>query len=494
MPKPQPFLSKTKYLDGIKCPKLLWNEFNNTEAVPKPDAALQAIFDQGKKVGELAQKLYPKGIKLERQQMPEKTHANSIEALKLRQPLFEAGLTYGRAYALPDILVPVEGGAWDLIEVKSSTDVKDEYLIDAAFQKYVYTGAGLKIRKCFLLHINNDYLRKGEIELEKLFTKVDITNEIKPYQAGLEKSIQEMLKIISGKEPKVKIGPQCGDPYDCPLEELCFGFLPEGDIFQLRGRQEKLYALLDEGILKIIDIPIADWLSEKQLIQIQSHQTGKAHVDREGIKEFLDELKYPLYFLDFETISPAIPVYDLSHPYENIPFQFSLHIIEKEGGKPAHHGYLAPGDTDPRPEILKRLKGLLGEAGTIVAYSMSFEIGCLKKAVEAYPEYKGWFGKLEKRFIDLLAPFRKLHYYHPAQEGSASIKDVLPAMTKSSYEGMEIADGGTASREYQRITFGDNIDEKDRQKVRQALEKYCELDTQAMIEILRALEENCLLV
>jgi len=488
MPKPQPFLSKTKYLDGIKCPKLLWNEFNNYDAIPKPDAELQAIFDQGKKVGELAQKLYPKGIKLERQQMPEKTHANSIEAVKLRQPLFEAGLTYGRAYALPDILVPVEDHAWDLIEVKSSTDVKDEYLIDAAYQKYVYTGAGLKIRKCFLLHINNEYLRKGEIEVKKLFTKVDITDDIKPYESGLEKSIKEMLDIISGREPKVKIGPQCAKPYACPLEELCWGFLPKGDIFQLRGRQERLYELLDEGILKIIDIPIADWLSDKQLIQIKSHQTGKAHVDREGIRDFLAELKYPLYFLDFETINPAIPIYDLSHPYEKVPFQFSLHIIEKEGGKPAHHGYLAPGEVDPRPEVLKRLKSLLGSSGTILAWNMHFEIGCLEKAAEAYPEYKGWFSGLEKRFVDLIVPFRGFNYYHPAQEGSASLKDVLPALTELSYEGKEIAEGNAASREYSRVTFGSNIDEKDRQKVRQALEEYCKLDTQAMIEILEALK------
>jgi hypothetical protein len=482
MPKPQPFLSKTKYLDGIKCPKLLWFEYNKTADVPKPDAAQQAIFDQGKKVGELAQKLYPDGIKIEREQMPEKMHAKSLEAAKLRRPMFEAGLIYGRAYALPDILVPVEDNAWDLIEVKSGTEVKEEYLIDAAFQKYVYTGAGLNIRRSYLMYIDTEYLRRGEIEPKKLFKKEEIKTDL----AGIKSVIDELLKIVSGQEPKIMIGPQCAKPYDCPLEELCWEFLPEGDIFQLRGRKEKLWALLDQGILKITDIPL-EGLSEKQLIQVQSHQTGKAHVDKEGIREFLAELKYPLYFLDFETIMPAIPAYDLSHPYETIPFQFSLHIIEKEGAKPVHHGYLAPGDVDPRLEILKRLKGLLGDAGTILAYSMAFEIGCLERAVEAYPEYQDWFEKLKKRFIDLLVPFRKLHYYHPAQEGSASIKSVLPAMTKMSYEGMEIAEGGEASREYARVTFGSNIDPKDRQKVRQALEKYCELDTQAMIEVLEGL-------
>lgn len=490
MPKPPAFLSKTKYLDGVKCPKLLWYEYNKTEAVPKPDAVTQAIFDQGTRVGEIAQKLYPNGIKIEREQMPEKTHAKSLEAIKLRQPLFESGLIYGRAYALPDILVPAEGGAWDLIEVKSGSKIEDVHYMDVAFQKYVYSGAGLKIQRCYLMHINTEYVRKGEIEPKKLLTKEEITEEIKPYLSGIKSSIDELLNIISDKEPKVKIGPQCSKPYVCPLKEHCWGFLPEGDIFQLRGKKERLYELLDQGILKVADIPMEDWLSEKQLIQVNSHRTGKAHVDREGINDFLAGLKYPLYFLDFETLSAAIPAYDLTHPFEAIPFQFSLHIISKEGTKPVHHGYLAPGDVDPRPEVLARLKKLLGEAGTIVAYSMSFELTCLKDAAEAYPEYRSWFEKLQKRFVDLLALFRSFYYYHPAQEGSASIKNVLPAMTERSYEGMEIADGGTASLEYERVTFGSNIEEKDRQRVRQALEEYCKLDTQAMIDVYEALKKT----
>jgi len=489
MPKPQPFLSKTKYLDGVKCAKLLWYEFNQTGAMPKPDPVTQAIFDQGRKVGELAQTLYPDGIKLERRQKPEQMHANSLEALKLRKPLFEAGLIYGQAYALPDILVPVGEDEWDLIEVKSGSDVKEEHYPDVAFQHYVYTGAGLKIRRCYLMHINTDYIRRGEIEPKKLFSKKDITEEIKPYQVGLEKDVKGLQAIIAGKEPKIKIGPHCGRPHGCPLTEHCWSFLPEGDLFQLRGKKERLFQLLDQGILKVADIPIEDWLSEKQLIQIESHKTGKAHVNREAIADFLSGIKYPLYLLDFETLSAAIPAYDLTHPFENIFFQFSLHVISKEGGKPVHYGYLAPGDVDPRPEILSRLKKLLGDNGTILAYSMSFEISCLKNAAEAYIEYKDWFEELQGRFMDLLVPFKKLYYYNPAQEGSASIKYVLPAMTTTSYEGMEIADGGTASLEYERVTFDKKVDEKEKQRVRNALEKYCQLDTQAMVDVLEKLKQ-----
>lgn len=488
MNKFQPFLSKTKYLDGIKCPKLLWYEFNDRGAVPPPDPATQAVFEQGRRVGELAQKLYPDGIRIVREPSPYKTQAKTVEALKMRRPLFEAGLIYGRTYALPDILVPVEGDGWDIIEVKSGTKVDEIHLMDVAFQKYVYTGAGLDIRRCYLMHIDPGYIRNGEIEPEKLFALKDITEEIKPYQANLEKNIKELQEIVSGREPEVKIGSQCGSPYACPLKERCWGFLPKGNVLQLRGKKERLYALLDQGILKLSDIPIEDWLNDKQLLQIESHRTGEAHVDREAMGAFLSELKYPLYFLDFETLSAAVPAYDLTHPFENIFFQFSLHVIPGEGEKPAHYGYLAPDRVDPRLEILKRLRSILGDSGTILAYSMSFEIGCLKNAAEAYPEYKDWVGELEGRFVDLLVPFKKFYYYHPAQEGSASIKKVLPAMTGKGYAGMEIADGGTASLEYERVTFGEKIEESDRQQVRQALEKYCELDTQAMVEVLAGLK------
>lgn len=488
MPKTPPFLSKTKYLDGVKCPKLLWYEFNNRSAIPETDAATQAIFDQGTRVGEIAQKLFPNGIKIEREQMPEKTHAKSLEALKLRRPLFESGLTFKQTYALPDILVPADGGAWDIIEVKSSSEIKDEHYLDVAFQKYVYTGAGLKIRNCYLMHIDTEYIRKGNIEPEKLLKKKDISKEIKPLLSGLETSIYAMLKIISVTKPDLNIGPQCSSPYACPLEDLCWSFLPERNIFELwSGRQNDLFLLLKRGIQNLTDIPENE-LNEKQLAQLLSHKSGKPYIDRSGIRAFISDLKYPLYFLDFETIAPAVPVYDLSHPFEKIPFQFSLHIVQKEGAKPVHHGYLAPGDLDPRLELLKKLKDLLGESGTVIAYNMTFELSCLKYAVTAYPAYKSWFEKLKTRFVDLMAPFRSFSYYHPDQQGSYSIKFVLPAMTHTTYDGLEISDGGTASREYERVTFDQNIAASDRLKVRQALEKYCCLDTQAMIDVLDALK------
>ena len=483
--KSTPFLSKTKYLDGLKCPKLLWYEYNRKEDLSEIDAATQAIMDQGTRVGELAHSLYPGGVKLERDYMPDKQAEKSLKAAKLRKPLFEAGFVYNRTYALADILNPVGKDAWDLIEVKSSTKVKDEYYYDVAFQKYTYEGAGLKIRKCYLMYINNQYVRKGQIDPNKLLAKEDVTRRVDEIIPEIEGAIADMFEAIGKKDvPYVKVGPHCDKPYPCPLEDICWDFLPpKDDIFCLYSGTKKAYELLEHGTLCISDIKADVRLSDKQSIQVSCHRNCTPHIDKKEIKAFLNTLEYPLYFLDFETLNPAIPAYDNSRPYEAIPFQYSLYIVKDEGAKPEHRSYLAPGDKDPRPEILKQLKALLGKSGSVIAYNATFEKTTLRHASEAYPEYQGWVSLLEERIIDLLTPFRGFSYYHPDQAGSASLKSVLPVITKSNYNGMEITDGGMASMEYCRVTFGDNIDEKERRRVRAALEKYCDLDTKGMFEI-----------
>lgn len=490
--KNQPFLSKTKYLEGLQCSKLLWYEYNRKEALQEADAVAQAVMDQGKIIGELAQTLFPRGITIQRDYAPDKQSEKSLEAARLRKPLFEAGFIYKQAYALADILNPVAKDAWDLIEVKSSSGIKDEHLYDVAFQKYTYEGAGLKIRKCFLMHINKEYVRKGKIKPERLFIKEDITKESITLISQIEKDIACMLDVIATKnEPKVNVGPHCDTPHSCPLQDVCWDFLPAKDnIFCLYGLGKKAYDFMENGILSLKDIADSRGLSDKQIIQLACHKNGKPHIDKADIKRFLGKLKYPLYFLDFETMSLPIPPYDLSRPYENIPFQYTLYVIKKEGAKPARHSYLAPGNQDPRPVILKQLKALLGDSGTIIAYNAVFEKAALRKASEAYPKYRGWVGRIEDRIVDLLEPFRNFCYYHPKQSGSASLKDVLPAVTGSGYENMEITGGEMASMEYCRVTFGENIDEKERQRVRAVLEKYCDLDTKGMVDILEALKRG----
>ncbi|MFA4844009.1 MAG: DUF2779 domain-containing protein [Candidatus Margulisiibacteriota bacterium] len=486
-----PYLSKSKYLAGLQCPKLLWYNYNRKADLPGIGPLTQAVFDEGHRVGVLAQKLFPNGVTIERDRSPEKHSERSLAALKLRQPLFEAGFLFGQAYALADILVPVEDDAWDIVEVKSSTGIKDEHYRDAAFQRYTYAGAGLKIRRSYLMHINKEFVKKGEIDPKRFFTKEDVTDETLELLPGIAGQIATMAATIGAEtEPEAKVGPHCTSPRECPLYDLCWDFLPdEGHVFILYRGGKKKFDLMERGILNVTEIPDDFELDEKQLIQVKSHRDKAAHVDKEALKEFLGQLVYPLYFLDFETIGPALPVYDNTGPYKEIPFLFSLFVQDKPGGKPQHFSYLAPGDIDPRPEMLRRLKELLGESGSIVAYNARFEMTCIEKASEVYRDYNDWAVFLKDRFVDLLVPFQQFLFYHPDQAGSASLKKVLPALTHSNYENLEIGEGRTAGVEYYRVTFGENIPPAEKERVHTALEKYCDIDTRGMLEIIEALNE-----
>ena len=381
-------VSKSKFLDGLKCPKLLWYEYNRKNEVPGPDALLKMVMEEGNKVGAAAQRLFPGGIKVERDRNPLVTHERSVRALAQRRPLFEAGFVHDSAYALADILAPVGEDEWDLIEVKSSSAIKSEHYTDVAFQKYTYAGAGVKLRNCYLMYLNREYVKRGEVEPEKLFRKDNITEAVDRRLPEIEAALKTLLQALAQKEaPDTKVGPQCTG---CPLEELCWQFLPEQDnVFILHRGDKVSFELMDKGILAIKDIPDDYELSERHEIQRRAVLSGQAQLDKKAIDKFIGGLVYPLYFLDFETIAPAIPIYDLTHPYEDVPFQFSLHVVDKEGDQPAHFAYLAPGDVDPRPEVLKRLQELLKDTGSILVYNANYELTCLKRAAVAYPEYAG---------------------------------------------------------------------------------------------------------
>lgn len=483
-----PILSKSSYMAGLQCPKLLWHKVNEPEIFAEPDAAKQAILEQGKEVGELAKRLFPMGLEvgagvIEKQKVDELSRAVLAE----RRPLFEAGFISGRAYARADVLVPVGRKQWDLIEVKSSTKVKDEHLPDVALQRHVYERAGLDIRRCSVMHLDREYVRRGDIAPRKLFARAEVTEEVEQASGDVSGNLREMARVIDQpRPPKVKIGPHCSAPRDCPLQDLCWKAMPKHNVFTLTRVGNQAFEWYHGGVRRLQDLPRDEIGNGNQGIQMAAIRSGQPHVDPDAVRDFIAQLANPLYFLDFETINPAIPLWDATRPYQQVPFQFSLHIVDVPGGKPVHHAYLADGTADPRPEILSRLKNLLGKHGSIVSYNSSFESRALRESTEAHPAFAAWWKRIEPRIVDLLVPFRNFHYYHPDQLGSASLKSVLPALTGKSYADMEIADGASASQEYMRVTFG-NVPEHERRRVRAALEEYCALDTEGMVEIVRKL-------
>ncbi|MFC1728212.1 DUF2779 domain-containing protein [Nanoarchaeota archaeon] len=478
-------ISKSKYLIGLQCPKYFWTAFHDPDKIPKPDAATERKFEQGNLVGDLAKESFPGGIDI-----PSDDFMGNInqtkELLNEKKPLFEAGIMVDSLFSRADVLNPV-GDEWDIIEVKSSTKVKDINLHDVSFQKHVYEKAGLKIRKCFLMHINNEYVKKGDIDPKALFTIEDITEQVNELFDGVQERVDNMKQILSSKTiPDSIIGKQCKDPYDCPIDS-CWNFLPENHIFELYRGGRKSFELLEKDILAIADIPDDFKLTGKQEIQKNCEKTGKPYIDKSNIKQFLKGLQCPLYYLDFETFSPVVPMFEGTRPYRRIPFQYSLHIVDSDGSI-KHHSFLASGTDDPRPEFIASLKSVLGDKGSVVVWNESFEKGVLNELAADFPSYEDWKNGIIARVVDLLVPFRNFHYYDPVQKGSASIKKVLPALTGKSYSDLDINNGEDASISFLTTTYGE-VSEEEKEKVRSDLEKYCCLDTEGMIWILDELKK-----
>ena len=486
----QPNLSKSTFLMGRQCSKLLWFRYNAKDQIPAPDEATQAVFDQGNEVGALAHQLFPGGIEIDTAPGDfDGAIRRTNEALKLRRPIYEATFAHGGGYARVDILVPVAGHAWDLVEVKSTTSLKEDvHLPDIAFQAYVLTGAGIKLRKCFLAHINGEFVRRGEINPQKFFTLEDVTKPVSAMTRDIEEQIEAMQRVIRAKaHPEIQIGPHCSNPYSCPLQNRCWSFLPEASVFTLYRGGAKGFALLQQGIQKLADIPADITLSDNQAIQRAVLLSGRPHIDRPALAAFLGQLEYPVSYLDFETIGTAIPLFDGVRPYQQIPFQYSLHIRRRANAKPEHRSFLAEGTVDPRSEFMRQLRADLPDTGSVVAYNASFEISRLKECCELLPKFKPWLRKVTPRVVDLLLPFRGFRYHHPDQNGSNSMKAVLPALTGQGYEKLAIQEGGAASREFLRVTFGD-VTAAERRRVRRDLEEYCARDTLGMVQIVDRLK------
>lgn len=470
-------ISKSKYLAGLQCPKLLWHHFNAKEKIPAPDAAAQALFDQGHDVGEWAKKLYPSGVEVEWEKGFTYTLQRTKELISSRSTIFEGSFIAPHAYARADILVPVGEAAWDLIEVKSSSEVKEEHIEDVAFQLHTLEKNGVVVRRAHIMHIDNEYVRQGEIDPAKLLFLQDVTEAATLKLSEIPGRIEEMVAVITGGMPETPIGPHCTKPYRCGLIGQCWAHLPENNVTELYYNNG--FTLLGEGVLRIADVP-CDRLSAKQLIQQRAILTGRPKIAEERIKKWLSDLEYPLYLLDFETVAPAIPLWDGTRPYQQVPFQFSLHIIKKPGDTPEHVEFLWESTTDPRPALIKALRAI-GPTGTILAYSMGFERRVLRELAASHPEQETFLLGIESRLDDLIIPFREFWYYHPAQHGSCSIKAVLPALTGSGYEELHIQKGDEAGREWLRAVRG----AKDAEDVFRSLREYCGLDTLAMVKILQ---------
>jgi hypothetical protein len=483
-----PLISKSKFVWGLQCGKLLWYAHHAKHLIPEVDASQEAAFEQGHEVGALVRQLFPDGIEVGSRMIDTgETVKLTTEALTKRVPLFEAAFSASGGYCRVDILQPAGDADWDIIEVKSSTGVKDVHLYDLAFQLFVLTAAGLKIRRCVLAHINSDFIKHGEIDPKKFFTLEDVTDQVVVLSRSIEDKLGKMSAIIGLQQsPEIQIGKHCDDPYPCPLYDHCWSFLPESNVTTLYRGGAKGFKLIADGIPELKDIPDDFKLTDNQEIQRRAAITGQPHIDKPAIKAFLKQLQYPISYLDFETVATAIPLFDGVRPYQQIPFQFSLHVVRSEGTQTEHHKFLAEGRHDPRPEFMRQLRENLPAEGSVVTFNASFELSRLKECCDLLPQFKPWVRAVRARVVDLLLPFRGFRYHHPKQNGSASMKAVLPALVGKGYNQLTIQDGTTASLQFLRATFG-KISAYERATIRQQLDEYCGLDTLGMVWIVDAL-------
>ncbi|PIO00390.1 DUF2779 domain-containing protein [archaeon CG10_big_fil_rev_8_21_14_0_10_43_11] len=481
------YFTKKDYITGLVCSRSLWARYHAPEHL-QTSSSMHYAAEAGITVGRLAKKLFAHGIDLEPLSFTENL-AKSKEYKNARKTLFEAAFTYQSCYARADVLIPVEDKLWDIVEVKSASNLKDDFLHDLAFQKYCYEGAGLLIRKCFVLYINNEYVRKGTLDLEALLKKEDVTKKVMLKSENIAQKIARMQELITYDTVNDIAPRECMQPSACLAPVLCWGVLEKNNVFELARAGAKARRFYDEGVMRIQDIPDHFPLSAYQEIQMRATKQGREHLNVPELKTFMDPLTYPLYFLDFESFSTAIPLYDGTRPFQHIPFQFSLHIIPAPGAEAEHISFLAKDARDPREAFARALSQAVGTSGSIVVYNETYEKGRLKELKEAFPPYKPVIEPILSRIIDLEFPFRKFHYYHPSQQGRSSIKKVLPTLTKKSYDALAIAQGLDASNEFVRAVHHDTPKEE-QETIFSQLEAYCALDTHAMIDLLFALQKK----
>lgn len=451
----------------------------------------QAIFSQGTETGKLARKLFPGGTDAGIYVPDNYTKSIALTSQLIgggAEIIYEAGFSFNGLHCFVDILVKDETG-WKVYEVKSSTQVKQVNLLDAAFQYCVITNCGLELADISLIVLNTAYERTGELDLHQLFRVESVYKRVIKLQERVQRDIAVFFDTLDAPSiPETDIGPQCSDPYYCDFHSYCWKHIPEYSIFNIsRLSADKKWELYRLGILKFEDIPPDFKLNDRQWQQVVAELKGETHIDREAVRRFLHELIYPLYFLDFESFQPAVPLFDNSKPYQQVVFQYSLHKLDHVLALPVHKSFLAESDgSDPRIPFIHQLIADIGETGDIIVFNRTFEASRLNEIAVNFPKFKFQISNIVSRMKDLMLLFQHRLYYVPEMRGSYSIKQVLPALVPGfSYDNLAIGDGGSASHAFMSLYSG--LDEEKIRVVRENLLEYCKLDTLAMVEILKVL-------
>jgi len=486
-------ISKTRYCKGALCPKILWMDEQMPMVAKKDDSS--TTMEQGILVGELAREYFGEYSLVSRKP----NYAAMVEETGQMMEhgttcIAEASFLYDGLFCSVDMLRKTAFG-YDIIEVKSTTEVKDEHLVDVGFQYYVLQKSGIPIDHVYVMYLNNQYSRRGELDLRGLFVLDDCTERAKVKQCSVEEDLRRIREaLLSEEEPDIELDICCERPHECAYFDYCKRDFPKPSVLDLRNLRDKKekYELYHRRIISFEDIiKQRPGLKDKPMMQVETaYYHRPPHIERKMIQQFLDTLTYPIYHLDFESFQVVIPEYDDAKPYEQIPFQYSLHI-EHEDGTLEHKEYLAEAGKDPRREISERLVQDIPADACVLAYNMSFEKGRIKRLAELNVDLSEHLMKIYGNIRDLMIPFYKQQYYSEAMQGSYSIKYVLPALFPDDpsldYHNLDGVHNGTeASAAFVNMT---KFPPEEVTKMRENLLKYCGLDTYAMVKVLGKLRE-----
>ena len=499
-------LSKSKYAKYCQCPKCLWmSVYKPEEEVLDPTS--EARFENGTEVGDLAMGLLgdyidvttnkPDG-KLDIKAMLDKTQQLMADGT---ENICEASFSYDGNYCAVDILHKTDGG-WAIYEVKSTSFPEfngnpaklDKYLPDVAYQKWVLTKCGVNVTGVFLVCLNSDYVRQGELDIQKLFVINDMDEMIANEYDKVEARQAEAKKLLQQtEEPEMDIWEGCKKPYECAFYDYCSRHLPSPSVFDMYRMQfSKKLEYYRKGMITYDDIK-NEKLTPVRRIQIDSSLANEPHINKDSIEKFLETITYPIYFLDFESMQPAIPPFDNMKPYQQICFQYSLHIIENEGGPLLHKEHLGVSGSDPRRALAEQLCQDIPMDVCTLVYNKSFECTRLKEMAEWFPDLAEHLLNIRENIVDLLVPFQQGDYYLPSMGGSFSIKVVLPSLFPDDpsldYHNLEggVQSGNDAMTIFPKIQY---MSPDEQEKTRKALLEYCCLDTYAMVKVWEKLIET----
>lgn len=476
-------LSKSKIITHRQCPKRLWLQVNRPELI-EISAATQVRFDEGNKVGDIARQNYPGGVFIETINRVEAI-AQTKEAVSKHQTIFEGAFFEEDVMIRADLLFP-ENDGYRLVEVKSSTGVKSYHVDDVTVQSWVMEKAGCSPTSMALAYINNKFIYQGDGNYEGLFAEADLSSQVKPNMSQVQSWVDAAKKTLAlTVEPSIQPGEQCTDPFTCDFISYCsppeegveypVEILPYGKAIASELR--------NDGYKDLRDVPAERLSNPKHLKVHAATLSGQAILEPEAIKQ-IQALPYPRYYLDFETIGFAVPIWAGTRPYMQLPFQWSCHI-EQSDGSMAHKEFLDLSGNDPREMFAKTLIEAVSKYGPVIVYNAGFEGARIKELAAAFPNLVSELLAIPERFFDLL-PLARNHYYHPDMKGSWSIKDVLPTIAPElDYANLEVGDGAMAQEAYKEAIHSGTTSER-KEEMRHAMLKYCEQDTIAMVRIVRA--------